>query len=96
MDTYLNDSIFCDINKNNLISKNTFDISDKLYNKLFLKLSFSKQKKCDILTQIYNKKYNFGNIKAVLEKNSCDLDPFKKADEFIKEVVQNDQNLFKV
>jgi len=100
MDTYLNNFIFCDTNKNNLIndliSKNTFDISDKLYKKLFSKLSFSKQKKCDILTQIYDKKYNLSNIKDILEKSSCDLDSFKQVDEFIKEVIQNEQNLFKV
>ena len=100
MENYLNNSIFCNINKNSLINdlitKNTFDISDKFYNKLFSKLSFSKQKKCDILTQIYNKKYNISRIKNVLEKNSCDLASFKKADEFIKEVSQNDQDLFKM
>lgn len=100
MDTYLNNSIFCNANKNNLINdlidKNAFDISKSFYNILFLKLSFSKEKKCDILTQIYNNKYNLANIKDVLTKNSCDVDIFNKADIFIKEVAQSEQDIFKV
>jgi len=100
MNTYLNNSIFCNKNKNNLINdlinERTFDISSNFYDKLFLQLPWNEEKKCNILTQIYNNKYNFNNIQKLLEENNCYVELFQQSDEFITEVIQDDQNLFKV
>lgn len=100
MDTYLGSSLFCNLNKDNLINdlinKKWFDISKKFYTKLFSKLEFSKEKKCSILTQIYNSKYNFSSIKEILDINSCNITQFKEADEFIEKLLKDKQIIFKV
>lgn len=100
MDTYLNNSVFCNMNKNHLlndlITKNIFDISEQFYNKLFSNLALSQEKKCIILSKIYSKKYNFNKIKNILKQNSCNIELYKKADEFIKEIGFNNENLFNI
>lgn len=100
METSLNNSIFCQLNKSSLIidliNKNTFDITKNFYNKLFNSLNYTKDKKCNLIKQIYNKKYNLDKIDSIIENNNCNMYDFQKANEFIDNLIWNNEDLFEV
>ncbi len=100
IDSSSNNFIFCKTNKSNLINdlinKNTFDITKNVYNKIFDSLKYTEEKKCDIIKQIYNTKYNINKISNVIEKNNCNMYNFKRADEFIINLIWNNEKLFNI
>lgn len=102
INTYLHWTIFCDANKNSLLSdlitNPKIDIKPSFYKTLFDSLSLSDLQKCNLLKTIYNKKYNLENIKDVVKANkSCSLDDFESTDDFLKYVALGDhEDLFRI
>lgn len=81
LDSFTSNSIFCNYNKNKLLSdllnKPSFEISKNMYWKLFSSLNYDDEKKCSLLVALYLTKYNYSTLSDLIN-SKCDDNTIEK------------------
>ena len=95
IDSFLNDSLFCNANKFLLIrqiEKGSIELSKSAYSYLFANLFLTSSVKCNILKKIFSKTYNYSNISSVVKTYCSTNEAYNFKSSF--EVAKIGRNIF--